>query len=104
MEISTLDHVPGRTVTKHIGLVRGNTVRAKNIGRDFMAGLKNIVGGEMSGYTELLSEAREQALGRMVDAAQGAGANAILNVRFEAASLVQGAVEILVYGTAVVVE
>lgn len=104
MLISNMEIVPGRRVVKHLGLVQGNTVRAKHIGRDFMAGLKNIVGGELKGYTELLEEARNEATERMIQQAEAAGANAILNVRFSTSSVAQGAAELFAYGTAVVIE
>ncbi len=104
MIVSTLDYVPGRTVTSHLGIVQGNTVRAKHIGRDVMAGLKNFVGGELVGYTELLQESRDEALNRMIQQAETVKANAILNIRFATTSMTQGAAEIVVYGTAVVVE
>lgn len=101
---TTLEYVPGMTVVRHLGIVQGSTVRAKHIGRDIMAGLKNIVGGELGGYTELLSQARDEALSRMEMQADAMGANAVLNVRFSTSSVAQGAAEILVYGTAVNVE
>lgn len=101
MLISNLETVPGRTVVRHLGLVQGSTVRAKNVGRDIMAGLKNLVGGELKGYTELLQEARQEALDRLVQQASAVGANAVLNVRFTTSSVAQGAAEMLAYGTAV---
>lgn len=104
MLISNMEIVPGRRVVRHLGLVQGSTVRAKHIGRDFMAGLKNIVGGELKGYTELLEEARTEATERMIRQAEAAGANAILNVRFSTSSVAQGAAELFAYGTAVVIE
>jgi uncharacterized protein YbjQ (UPF0145 family) len=104
MIVSTLETVPGKTVTQHFGIVQGSTVRAKHIGRDIAASLKNIVGGELKGYTELLSEARDEALGRMIEQGKAKGANAVLNVRFATSSVTQGASEILAYGSAVVVE
>jgi uncharacterized protein YbjQ (UPF0145 family) len=103
MLISNMEVVPGKTVVKHLGLVQGSTVRAKHIGRDLMAGLKNIVGGELKGYTELLTEARQEAVSRMVAQAQALGANAIVNVRFSTSSVTAGAAELYAYGTAVVV-
>ena len=96
-----MDYVPGRQVTEHHGIVNGSTVRAKHAGRDFMAGLKNIFGGELKGYTELLNESRKEAISRMVAEAEEMGANAILNVRFSTSSVSAGASEIYVYGTAV---
>lgn len=82
MLLSNLETIPNRRIVKHLGLVQGSTVRAKHVGRDFMAGLKNLVGGELKGYTELLNESRDQALDRMMEQARQAGANAVLNVRF----------------------
>ncbi|MGB8222384.1 MAG: YbjQ family protein [Polyangiales bacterium] len=104
MILTNIDSVPGKQIVQHFGLVQGSTIRAKHIGRDFAAGLKNIVGGELKGYTELLQESRAEATSRMVDEARGLGANAIVNVRFTTSSVAQGASEILAYGTAVVVE
>ena len=104
MLISNLEFIPDRKVIKHLGLVQGSTVRAKHIGRDFMAGLKNMVGGELKGYTELLNESRDEALVRMMEQARQAGANAVLNVRFSTSSVAAGASEIFAYGTAVVLE
>lgn len=104
MHISNIETVPGYSVTRTFGLVQGSTIRAKHLGRDFMAGLKNLVGGELKGYTELLQESRNQALQRMIAQATELGANAIVNVRFTTSSVAQGASEILAYGTAVYVE
>lgn len=104
MILTNVETVPGRTIVEHYGLVQGSTIRAKHIGRDIMAGLKNIVGGELTGYTELLVESRQQALDRMVQQAQALGANAVVNVRFSTASVAAGAAEILCYGTAVRVQ
>lgn len=104
MLISNLEYIPGRTVTTHLGLVQGSTVRAKHVGRDIAATLKNIFGGELRGYTELLNDARQEALSRMEAQAHALGANAILNVRFSTSSVAQGAAELYAYGTAVVVE
>ena len=101
---STLEYMPGRKIVEHLGIVQGSTVRAKHIGRDIAASLKNIVGGELTGYSELLSEAREEAFQRMIRQAEAKGANAVLNVRFSTSSVAQGASEILAYGSAVVVE
>lgn len=103
MLISNIEILPGYTVTKHLGLVQGSTVRAKHFGRDMMAGLKNIVGGELKGYTELLNESRQEAVERMKQQAKAVGANAVINVRFSTANITAGASEILAYGTAVVV-
>jgi uncharacterized protein YbjQ (UPF0145 family) len=104
MVVTNIELVPGKRVVKHLGLVQGSTVRAKHAGKDLLAGLKNIVGGELKGYTELLNEAREEAVERMVKQAEGVGANAVLNVRFSTSSITQGAAELLAYGTAVVLE
>lgn len=99
-----MELIPGKRVTEHLGLVQGSSVRAKHVGRDIMAGLKNIFGGELKGYTELLQESREEAIDRMRQQAEAVGANAILNVRFSTSSIAQGAAEIYVYGTAVILE
>ena len=104
MLLSNLETIPNRRIVKHLGLVQGSTVRAKHVGRDFMAGLKNLVGGELKGYTELLNESRDQALDRMMEQARQAGANAVLNVRFSTSSVAAGAAEIFAYGTAVELE
>lgn len=104
MLLSNLEIVPGRRIIKHLGLVQGSSVRAKHIGRDFMAGLKNIVGGEIKGYTELLQESRQEAMERMQQQAKSVGANAVLNIRFSTSSITAGAAELLAYGTAVVLE
>jgi uncharacterized protein YbjQ (UPF0145 family) len=104
MILSNTETVPGRTIREFYGVVTGSTVRAKHIGRDIMASLKNIVGGELKGYTELLQEARQEAVERMVAQAQSVGANAIVNVRFATSSITQGAAELFAYGTAVKVE
>lgn len=102
LPIFTTDTVPGRRVEKSIGLVRGNTIRARSLGYDITAVFKQIVGGEITEYTKMLAEAREQALDRMRAEALERGANAVLGVRFTTSMVVQGAAEILVYGTAVV--
>jgi len=104
MLISNLELIPGRRVVEHLGLVQGSSVRAKHVGRDIMAGLKNIFGGELKGYTELLQESREEAMQRLQQQAEAVGANAILNVRFSTSSVAQGAAEIYVYGTAVILD
>ena len=101
MILSNMDYVPGRQVSEHYGVVNGSTVRAKHAGRDIMAGLKNIFGGELKGYTELLNESRKEAIQRMMAEAEEMGANAILNIRFSTSSVSAGASEIYVYGTAV---
>ena len=104
MILSNLETVPGRNILEFKGLVQGNTVRAKHVGRDIMAGLKNIVGGELQGYTELLDEARSEATTRMINEAQALDANAVVNVRFSTSAVTQGASELYVYGTAVVTD
>lgn len=104
MILSNTDTVPGKTIREFYGVVTGSTVRAKHIGRDIMASLKNLVGGELKGYTELLHEARTQALERMIEQAHYTGANAVVNVRFSTSSVAQGAAELFAYGTAVRVE
>jgi uncharacterized protein YbjQ (UPF0145 family) len=102
--ISNIEIIPGKRVSQHLGLVMGSTVRAKHAGKDIMAGLKNIFGGELGGYTELLSEARQEATERMTEQAKAIGGNAVINVRFSTSSITAGASEILAYGTAVVLE
>jgi len=104
MLLTNVEIVPDKRIVKHLGLVQGSTVRAKHVGRDLMAGLKNIFGGELRGYTELLQESRDEALQRMQEQAQAVGANAVLNVRFSTSSVAQGAAELFAYGTAVVLE
>ncbi|MCB0319801.1 MAG: YbjQ family protein [Bdellovibrionales bacterium] len=101
MILTNIETIPGKEIVEHFGIVSGSTVRSKHIGRDFMAGLKNIVGGELVGYTELLTESRDEATERMKRAARDLGANAIVNVRFATSSVTQGASELYVYGTAV---
>ena len=104
MLISTTESIPGHTIKRFFGVVTGSTVRSKHIGRDLMAGLKNIFGGELKGYTELLQESREDALTRMVEEAESLGANAVVNVRFSSSAIAQGAAEMFAYGTAVQVD
>ena len=104
MIVSNIEIIPGKRITKPLGMVQGNTVRTKHLGRDIMAGLKNIVGGELVGYTELLNDARQEATDRMIEQAKSIGANAVLNVRFSTSSVSAGAAELFVYGTAVVVD
>ena len=102
--LSNTETVPGKRIVEFYGVVTGNTVRAKHLGRDIMAGLKNIVGGELVGYTELLQESRNEATDRMVEQARSMGANAVVNVRFATSSIAQGAAELFAYGTGVRVE
>ena len=104
MLLTNLEIVPGRMVKQHLGLVQGNSVRAKHVGRDIMASLKNIFGGELRGYTELLQESREEAMARMIEQAEASGANAVLNIRFSTSSVTQGAAELYAYGTAVILD
>lgn len=104
MITTNIETVPGRTILEHYGIVQGSTIRAKHLGRDIAAGLKNLVGGELRGYTELLQEARDEAYDRMVEQAEEMGANAVVNVRFATSSVTSGASEILCYGTAVLVQ
>ncbi|MDY0095409.1 MAG: YbjQ family protein [Candidatus Vecturithrix sp.] len=104
MILTTLETVPGKTIVEHFGVVSGSTVRAKHIGKDIWAGIKNIVGGEMKGYTQLLQESRQEATNRMIQEAKQLGANAVVNIRFATSSVAQGAAELYVYGTAVNVQ
>ena len=104
MLCSNTEEIPGQKIVEFYGVVTGSTVRAKHIGRDFAAGLKNILGGELKGYTELLQEARQEALHRMMEQARSVGANAVINVRFATSSIAQGAAELFAYGPAVKVE
>ena len=104
MLVTTLETVPGKRVVKVLGLVRGNTIRARHVGHDLIAGLKNLVGGEIEDYTKMIAESREQALDRMLAQARANGANAVLGVRFSTCEMMEHAAEILAYGTAVVVE
>ncbi|MXY44350.1 MAG: YbjQ family protein [Dehalococcoidia bacterium] len=101
MIVTTTDAIPGATIVETLGLVRGSTVRARHIGRDIMAGLRNIVGGEVDEYTKLLAEAREESLQRMIESAEAMGGNAVVGTRFITAGVAQGAAEIVAYGTAV---
>lgn len=99
--LTNLETVPGRQIVEHYGLVSGSTVRAKHVGRDIAAGFKNLVGGELKGYTELLQEARHESTARMVAQAKALGANAVVNIRYSTSSVAQGAAELYAYGTAV---
>lgn len=104
MIIVNTDFVPGKTIKEIVGLVKGNTVRAAHLGKDVLAAFRNIVGGEVSDYTKMIAESREQSLDRMKEEAEQMGANAIINVRFATAEVMRSAAEILVYGTAVILE
>ena len=104
MIVVTTDRIEGKQMVKTLGLARGSTIRARHLGHDVMAGLRNIVGGEITDYTKMLTESREQALQRMVEQAEGMGANAIVGTRFVTSMVMSGAAELLAYGTAVVVK
>ena len=104
MILCSTDTIPGKTITKVLGLVRGNTIRARHMGRDVMAAFKHMAGGEIFDYTKMMAETREQALDRLAEDAEALGANAIVGLRFTTTSMMQGAAEFLVYGTAVVCE
>ena len=104
MIVISEDKIAGMRIVRTLGLVRGNTIRARHLGKDLMAVLRNMVGGEVSEYTKMMAEAREQALDRMVDEAEELGANAVIGTRFATSMLMQGAAELLAYGTAVIVE
>lgn len=104
MIVTTTGSVAGKRIVRTLGLVRGNTIRARHLGRDITAGLRTLVGGEISEYTKLFAEAREQAIDRMVEEAEGLGADAVIEVRFTTSMVMSGAAELLAYGTAVMVE
>jgi len=104
MILSNTETIMGKDIVEFYGIVTGSTVRAKHLGRDLMAGLKNLIGGELKGYTELLQDSRKEATDRMIAQAVSVGANAVVNVRFSTSSIAQGAAEIFAYGTAVKVE
>ena len=104
MIITTADRVEGKTVVKTVGLVKGNTIRARHVGRDIKAGLKSLVGGEIADYTKMMSDAREEAIRRMVEDAEKKGANAVISMRFATSMIMQTASEVLAYGTGVVLE
>jgi uncharacterized protein YbjQ (UPF0145 family) len=104
MILVTTEEIPGKSIVKTLGLVRGNTIRARHVGRDISAALKNLVGGEIRDYTKMMAESREQSIDRMVEEAESLGANAIVGVRFTTSMIMQSASEILAFGTAVVVD
>ena len=104
MILTTTDHIAGKNIVKTLGMVKGNTIRARAIGKDILAGLKQIVGGEIEEYTKLMGESREQALDRMTAEAEAMGANAVIEVRFSTSEVMSAAAEILAYGTAVIIE
>ena len=101
MLLTTIETIPGKEIVEHLGLVQGSSVRAKHLGKDVLAGFRNLVGGEMGGYTELLSETRREATERMIAEAEKLGANAILNIRYGTSAIAAGAAEVFAYGTAV---
>ena len=104
MIITTSDQIEGKTIVKTIGLVKGSTIRARHLGRDIMAGLRGMVGGEITEYTKMMAEAREEAIQRMVEDAEKKGANAVVGMRFSTSMIMQNAAEVLAYGTGVVLE
>ena len=104
MIVVTIDSIPGKRVVRTLGLVKGNTIRARHIGKDILASLKGIVGGEISEYTKMVAESREQCLDRVIEEAEALGANAVVGLKFTTASMMQGAAELLAYGTAVLLE
>ena len=101
MKLVNIDYIPGEEIVEALGIVKGQIVQSKNIGRDFMAGMKTIVGGEIVGYTEMIATARQMATKRMVDEAESLGADAVINIRYGSSSVMNGAAEIIAYGTAV---
>ena len=104
MIIATSAQIEGKTISRTVGLVKGSTIRARHVGRDLMAGLRGIVGGEISEYTKMMAEAREEAIQRMVEDAEKQGANAVVGMRFATSMVMQNAAEVLAYGTGVVLE
>ena len=104
MIVTTSDQVPGKVVSKTVGLVKGSTIRARHLGKDIMAGLRGMVGGEITEYTKMMAEAREQAIQRMTEDAEKQGANAVVGMRFTTSMIMSNAAEVLAYGTGVVVE
>ena len=104
MTVVTTPNIPGKTVVRTLGLVRGNTIRARHVGKDIMAAMRNLVGGEVTEYAKLLAESREQALDRMVEQAEALDANAVIGLQFQTSVVMGGAAEMMAYGTAVVVE
>ena len=104
MTVVTTPNVPGKTVVRTLGLVRGNTIRARHVGKDIMAAMRNLVGGEVTEYAKLLAESREQALDRMVEQAEALDANAVIGLQFQTSVVMGGAAEMMAYGTAVVLE
>ncbi len=104
MILATSHEIPGKRIVKTLGVVKGNTIRARHIGRDIMALLRHMIGGEVTDYTKMMAESREQAIDRMIQEAEKLGANALVSVRFSTSFIMSGAAEILAYGTAVIVE
>ncbi|MEE2668772.1 MAG: YbjQ family protein [Gemmatimonadota bacterium] len=104
MKLFTTEHVPGSQVTASLGMVRGSSIRARHLGKDILAGLRNIAGGEVHEYSKLLGESREQSIDRMIEEAQALGADAVIGVRFQTSMVMTGAAEMLCYGTAVKIE
>ena len=104
MKLVNIDYIPGEEISEALGIVQGHTVQSKNIGRDFMAGMKNLVGGEVKSYTQMISEARNVATERMIEEAKNLGADAIIGVRYGSSAIMQGMAEIIAYGTAVKLE
>ena len=104
MTVVTTPNIPGKNVVRTLGLVRGNTIRARHVGKDIMAAMRNLVGGEVTEYAKLLAESREQALDRMAEQAEELGANAVIGLQFQTSVVMGGAAEMMAYGTAVVVE
>lgn len=104
MKLANIDYLPGYEITECLGIVKGQIVQSKNIGRDFMAGMKTIVGGEITSYTDMISTARQMATKRMVDEAESLGADAVINIRYGSSAVMNGAAEIIAYGTAVKIE
>lgn len=101
MKLVNIDYIPGYEITESLGIVKGQIVQSKNIGKDFMAGMKTIVGGEIAGYTDMIKMARQMATKRMVDEAESLGADAVINIRYGSSAVMNGAAEIIAYGTAV---
>ena len=104
MILTTIEAIPNRKILSHFGIVTGSTVRSKHFGRDLFAGLKNIIGGELKGYTELMEETRDEATERMIEQAKRMGANAVIGIRYSTSDVAPGAAEVFAYGTAVLVE
>jgi len=104
MILTSTETIPGKAITQSLGLVSGSTIRAKHAGKDMMAGIKNLFGGELKAYSELLNESRKEAMGRLIEQAKSVQADAVVNIRFSTSSITQGAAEIYIYGTAVKIQ